>query len=204
MVNADVVQKDIETALGEALEQAIDKAKEKISAATKKAPSKTYYPTTHAMDRISMRFGVDVSEVAAWVNDKMAKATFIKENKRGQSEYRNEGVRFIVDDKNGAIVTVYSEVSTNFLRPVLERELRKMHRKHTRKVRQMEHDQAEALAKYAEMAMNKAKARNPETRDLIAERMAEVWAIIEGYNMRIDREADEYKSKVRAVELIAG
>lgn len=204
MVNAAVVQKDMESALSESLEQALKKAKDKLSQAASKAPRKTYYPTTHAMDRISMRFGVDSGKVSSWVNEKMAKAKFLKENKRGQSEYSSEGVRFIVDDRDGAIVTVYGEVSTNFLRPVLERELRKMYRNHTRKVRQMEHDQAEALAKYAEMAMNKAKARNPETRELIAERMAEVWAIIEGYNMRIEREADEYKAKVRAVELIAG
>lgn len=188
------LQADIVTAFDDALSK-VD--------GLKTSQDVNYTVTTHATDRIRLRFGIDTERIGSWVNDLMAKATLIRRNRRGQQEYESDGVRFIVDSKKNTVVTVYSEVSTSFLRPVLDRELRKMERGHTRLIRQIELDKAMTLRKYADMAINYAKARNPKTRELISERMAEVQAIIDGYDMRMERSEDEYKQRVRAIELIA-
>src|SRR5690625_2392311 len=94
-----------------------------------------YTVTTHATDRSRLRFGIDTERIVSWVNDLMAKATLIRRNSRGQQEYESKGVRLIVDSRSNTVVTVYSEVSTSFLRPVLDRELRKTARAHTGLIR---------------------------------------------------------------------
>lgn len=187
---SNTISNDVETAINASLNK------------TEKSPNPMRYsPTTHAFDRIRLRFGVGADLISEWVNDKMNRAELIRKNDKGQCEYLSEGVRFIVD--GNTIVTAYNEVSTGFLKPVLEREMRRIRREHTKIKRQVEMDHALSLQKYAEMAVNKAKARNPETRELIAERMKEVQAVVDGYQTRLERMKDDYKQKIRAVELIS-
>lgn len=192
---------DIATAFDEALSK-IDVSKPKETK-QKTDERVKYRATTHAINRAVLRFGIEAEHVSKWINKLMDGAKLINRRQRGLLEYLSDGVRLVVDGKDNVVVTLYSEVSTSFLRPVLDRELRKMERGHTRLIRQIELDKAMSLRKYADMAINYAKARNPKTRELISERMAEVQAIIDGYDMRMDRMEDEYKQRVRAIELIA-
>ncbi len=162
-----------------------------------------YTPSRHVTDRLKIRFGIAADKATKWINDKMRKAKYVSSNGKNRLTYENDGVQIVVDDSTHVVITVHHAVTTSFLRPVLDRELRKMERGHTRLIRQIELDMAMSLRKYADMAINYAKARNPKTRELISERMAEVQAIIDGYEMRMERSEDEYKQRVRAVELIA-
>lgn len=162
-----------------------------------------YNVTTHAIDRARLRFGISTEQVTHWVNGLMAKAKYVAQNGRNQSVYVSEGVRLIVDHVSNNVVTLYSEINTDFLQPVIARELRKMERQHTQRMRQIELDRAETLVKYAEMAVNHAKARSPQTRKLIAGRMTELQAIIDGYDERVSFMQDEHDMKKRAIELIS-
>lgn len=173
------------------------------TSATNAANTTNYAVTTHAIDRARLRFGINTEHVAQWINGLMAKAKFVTQNGRNQSVYVSEGVRLIVDHVSNNVITLYNEVSTDFLQPVIERELRKMERNHTQRTRQIELDRAETLVKYAEMAVNHAKARNPQTRALIAGRMSELQAIIDGYDERVSMIEDEFDTQRRAMELIA-
>ena len=162
-----------------------------------------YMPTTHAIDRARARFGIDEEVVREWINGLMGTAKFIGRNDGGKSLYKSGDVRLVVNDSTRTIITVHHDVSTDFLRPALERELRKLKRLYTRNIRALELKYAEAMRELADMAVNRAKARNPETRALIGERMTEKQSEIDSRINEIERMNDEYSSKKRAIELIA-
>ena len=161
-----------------------------------------YTPTTHAIDRARLRLGVDVTDATKWFNDMMRKAKYVITNDRGQAVYDKDGTRLVVDTRNKMIVTIYNEVKTDFLRPILERELRKLHRHYTPIIRKAEVEQAILLSEYADMAMNRAKARNPKTRSVISSRMAEKQTEIGELETFIRRTKDDWQSKNRAIKLI--
>lgn len=162
-----------------------------------------YTPSRHATDRLRIRFGVQAEMAAKWLNEKMRNAKYVSSGGGNRITYESDGVQIVIDGTTHVVITVHHAVTTSFLKPVLDRELRRMKREHTKLIRQVELDKALTLRKYADNAINYAKARNPKTRELIAERTAELQAIIDGYSTRIERMEDEYKARVRAVELIA-
>src|SRR5699024_11909550 len=104
---------------------------------------------------------------------------------------------------NNTCITVLGDTATDFLRPALDRELRKLNRFYTRSIRQTELEYAHALRELSDMAINRARARNPKTRELIAERMSDKQADIDGLLTNIERMNDEWKAKKRAIEDIA-
>ena len=55
----------------------------------------------------------------------------------------------------------------------------------------------------ADMAVNRAKARNPHTREIIAGRMSDKQAEIDGLVREIERSQDEWQAKERAIEVIS-
>src|SRR5690625_6194389 len=92
---------------------------------------------------------------------------------------------------------------SDFLRPTLEREKRKLERLYTRNIRKLELKYAESLKELADMAINRARARNPNTRAIISDRMADKQEDIDGIVSEIERLEDERKAKVRAIEVIS-
>ena len=171
--------------------------------AIEKAYESYYIPSTHAIDRARLRFGVELENIREWFNEQMAKAKYVCDNGKGRSVYANGNVRLIVHDDTKTIITVYDEVKTDFLRPALERELRKLKRHYTKTIRQHELAYAELLKEIGEMAINRARARNPKTRELIAERLSDKQRQADELITEIERLNDEWQSKVRAIELIA-
>ena len=162
-----------------------------------------YMPTTHAIDRAKARFGIDEEVVREWINKMMGTAKFIGRNDGGKSLYKSGDVRLVVNDSTRTVITVHHDVSTDFLRPALERELRKLKRLYTRNIRALELEYAEAMRELADMAVNRARARNPHTREIIAGRMSDKQAEIDGLVREIERSQDEWQAKVRAIEVIA-
>lgn len=169
-----------------------------------------YQPNVHALRRAKLRFNIDHEDAFVWINDLMKKAKLVtyqngdKRNAVYVSDYLNEKVTIIADDSINVVKTLYpTEIKTDFLRPVLERELRKIKREYTRAKRNIELKYAESLRELAEMAINRAKACNPQTRELIAEKISDKQAEIDEYVRSIERLDDEYKAKIRAIELIA-
>ena len=165
-----------------------------------------YQPTTHAINRARIRYGIEPAEAAEWINDCMRNATMIGRDgtRHGNPIYESEeGVRFVINPNNNTVITVLGDTATDFLRPALERELRKLNRFYTRSIRQSELEYAHALRELSDMAINRARARNPKTRELIAERMSDKQADIDGLLTDIERMNDEWKAKKRAIEVIS-
>lgn len=177
--------------------------KGKMVQAFEKAGVTNYMPTTHAIDRAKARFGIDAEHVADWLNAMMEDATLIGRNDSGYLTYKSHDVRIVVNEDTNTVITVHHDVKTDFLRPALERELRKLKRHYTKVIRQLELKYAEALRDMGDMAINRAKARNPQTRELIAERLADKQRQADEFATEIERLTSEWKSKVRAIELIS-
>lgn len=162
-----------------------------------------YTPTAHAIERAKLRFGVEVEKAREWINDKMRNAQYLTTNEKGQVIYGSDGIRLVADDEQAVIVTVYNELKTDFLAPMLGREKRKLKRYYTKVIREKELQYAEFLRDIADLAINRAKARNPKTRELIAERIADKQKQVNEIILLIERLNDEWKAKERAIEVIA-
>lgn len=163
-----------------------------------------YQPTKHAIERAELRFGIDPERAASWFNDIMRKAKYVAANGKNGLVYQADNIRVVVDGTTDAIITVHEALTADFLKPTLERELRKLKREYTRLIRKLELEYAESLQEIGDMAVNRAKARNPKTRALIEGRIAEKQAYADGIISRIERLQDEWKAKERAIEVISG
>lgn len=164
---------------------------------------KKYYPTRHAVDRLALRFGVGSAKASAWVNDKMKNAVYVGSNGRNGLTYESGEYRLVIDDKTGAVITVHSKISTDFLSEALAREMRKIKREHIRNVRKTEKRRAYCYTELAEMMLNHANARNPNTRKIIESRINAKENQIKQMTQNIERMKDEHKQRERAAELIA-
>ena len=163
-----------------------------------------YTPTLHAIERARLRFGIPSESVTEWINAIMADAKYIAANGKNRLIYESEpgDVQIVVDGNTHAVITIHHAVRTDFLRPALDREIRKLKREGTRKVRATERRLAEAYAQLAELSMNYAKARNPNTRELIDGRIRDKEAQINDLKRSIKRQQDDMQAKIKAVELI--
>lgn len=161
------------------------------------------YPTTHALERIKLRFGIPSEKAAEWINEKMKRAKLVTVNGNKTLVYEADNARFVIDGKKNAVITVHHTLRTDFLRPALEREMRKIKRESTRQTRELERRLAKAYALLSERMMNYANARNPQTRELISERIDDVNSYINELESEIERLNDETQAKLRAIELIA-
>jgi len=162
-----------------------------------------YQPTKHAIERAELRFGIAPESAINWFNDLMRKAKYVAANGKNGLVYQADDIRLVVDGMTNAIITVHDSLSADFLKPTLERELRKLKREYTRLTRKLELEYAEALQEIGDMAVNRAKARNPKTRGLIESRIAEKQAYADGVARRIERIQDEWQAKERAIEVIS-
>jgi len=164
-----------------------------------------YSPTCHAIERARMRFGVKSEKVTEWINEVMKGAKYVASQGKNRLLYESSdgNIRIIVDANTRAVVTVHHALRMDFLRPTLEREIRKIKRESTRQIRATERDLAEAYAELADKMMNYANARNPHTRELIEGRIDRLHADIRGLKRNIERLKDEVNAKVKAIELIA-
>ena len=164
-----------------------------------------YSPTSHAIERARMRFGVKSEKVTEWVNEVMEGAKYVASQGKNRLLYESSdgNIRIIVDANTRAVVTVHHALRMDFLRPALEREIRKIKRESTRQIRESERNLAEAYAELAERMRNFANARNPQTRKLIESRIEETQADIDDYKRHIELMKDAMQGKIRAIELIA-
>ena len=150
-----------------------------------------YIPTRHALDRARIRFGIASDKAVKWINELMQGAKYVASNGRNGLTYEKDGIRIVVDGTTNAVITLYPALRTDFLRPALEREMRKIKRESTREIRELERRLAKAYAELSERMMNYANARNPKTRASIGERISEVEAIISEVETAIERLQDE-------------
>src|SRR5690625_3369103 len=164
-----------------------------------------YSPTSHAIERARMRFGVKTEKDTEWINEVMQGAKYVASQGKNRFLYESSdgNNRIIVDANTRAVVTVHHARRIDFLRPTLEREIRKIKREGTRQIRATERNLAEAYAELAERMRNFANARNPQTRKLIESRIEETQADMDDYKRHIERMKDAMQEKIRAIELIA-
>lgn len=162
-----------------------------------------YQPTKHAIERAELRFGIAPENAVNWFNELMRKAKYVASNGKNGLVYQADDIRLVVDGMTNAIITVHDSLSTEFLKPTLERELRKLKREYTRAIRKLELEYAEALQEIGDMAVNRARARNPKIRELIEGRIRDKQSYADGVVRRIERLTDEWQAKERAIEVIA-
>ena len=185
----------------------INRLSEDVANAVSKAFSHVdvtdYTPSRHALERARIRYGIVHEKATEWLNDIMKKATFEAVNDKGQARYFYDGMTVITDDVAQTIITVYSNGEADFLKPVLEREKRKLKRQYTPIIRSLELQYAKALRDIADMAVNRAKARSPKVRAIITGNIAEKQREIDEFLTKIERTTDEWRSKERVIEVIA-
>lgn len=169
----------------------------------KTASIRKFTPTTHAIDRAQARFGIASDKVSEWVTDKMINAKYIASSGADNcSIYESDEIRFVINEVTNMVVTIHHAISTDFLAPVIERERRRLYREHTRQTRSVELAYANALRELSDMAINRARARNPKTRELISQRMTDKQAEISSFVGEIERLTGEYDARVRVMEMI--
>lgn len=164
-----------------------------------------YMPTSHAIERARLRFGIPSEAVTEWINEIMEDAKYIAAQGKSRLLFESEDgdIRIIVDRNTHAVITVHHAIRTDFLRPALEREIRKIKRETTRKIRLTERNLADQYQKLGEQMANYSNARNPQTRELIGNRIEQTENTIEGIKRSIERMKDEMNAKIKAIELIA-
>jgi len=161
-----------------------------------------YTLSKHAVERANLRLGIAIDEVSDWANDVMRKAKYVSAQGAGRLLYEYNGTQFIVGDKTRTIITIHPATRLDFLRPTLEREIRKIKREHTRKQREMERILAGQYRKLSEQMTNYSNARNPQTRELVGERIKMTEGYIAGNKRSIERLEDETMAKIKAIEVI--
>src|SRR5690625_4455122 len=164
-----------------------------------------YTPTSHAIERARIRFGVRTEKVKEWINEVMKGAKYVAAQGKNRLLYKSSdgNIRIIVDANTRTVVTVHHALRMDFLRPAHEREIRQIKREGTRQIRAAERNLAEAYAELAEKMKNFANARNPKTRELIESRIEEAQADINDYKLHIEQMQDAMQEKIREIELIA-
>lgn len=165
-----------------------------------------YTPTMHAIERAYHRLGIEPAQAQRWFNDVMRKARYVISQRvkgRDQLVYEYEGTRLVIDASNNVIVTVKPSVDTSILKPVFEREQRRIKREVTRNVRKYELSIAELTVEMGERMTAKARARNPKTRELIQRNIDDIQAKIEKCEALITREQDRLENFVRATGVYA-
>lgn len=162
-----------------------------------------YVPTKHALDRVKLRFGIPVEQAADWFGDFMNKAEYVASSGRHRNIYEKDGIQAVVDTRNNAIVTIHNEVRIDFLRPVFEREIRKLSREGTRKIRMLERKLSKRYAKLSESVLNYANACNPNTRKNIGESIRMIERNIAELTTEIERAKDDNNAKIKAIEVLA-
>ena len=174
-----------------------------MQSALQSAGKEKYKPTKHAIERAELRFGIKPENCVEWINNLMSQAKYVASNGRNGLVYQAGDLRIVVDDMTNAVITLHDALSVDFLKPTLERELRKLKRLYTRRIRKHELAYAEASQELASMAINRARARNPHTREIIADRMSDKQSEIDGLVREIERLQDDWQAKERAIEVIA-
>lgn len=162
-----------------------------------------YSLTNHALDRIATRFGIKSHKASEWVNNIMRTAKYVHSQPDGKLVYDSEGNRIIVSATDNRVITVFPQVTLDFLQATLEREVRKLKREYTAKIRQTERQLAGQYRKLGEQMANYANARNPQTRELVGGRIEETERHIEGTKQGIAKMNDEMRNKIRAIEVIS-
>lgn len=161
-----------------------------------------YTPTHHAVTRAAVRFGIDSDKVIDWVNELMQKAKYVAASGKHRITFEHDGVQIIVDTRNNAVVTVHNVLRADFLKPTLEREIRKIKRESTRQIRLTEKRLAKAYAELSDKLMNYANARNPNTRKSIGVTIEQNRQQIDDLTNNIERQKDELSAKIKAIEVI--
>ena len=163
-----------------------------------------YIPTTHAIDRLQHRLGVKPTQAKRWVNEALCKATYLITQKvRGQAQaiYEHKGVRLVVDELTKTVITVKPTVDTSILKPVFEREFRRLKREVTRNTRKLELIIAELTVQMGERMTAKARAKNPQTRGIIDVEVQQIAGLINDKQAEIKRELDKLENFRKATEV---
>jgi hypothetical protein len=128
-----------------------------------------YRVSSHAMERIRQRFGIDTLAAAiTWVSEKIRTGDYIGLQQKGRKVYRNGDAELILGEDGHTIVTVkFSDGESQYveqLSEVVRKEVDKLLSIKERAFRKAE-------IEVAEITLNMLKARNPKTKESIGRKL---------------------------------
>lgn len=159
-----------------------------------------YIPSNHAIERAVLRFGVAANEAVSWFNDLMRKAKYVKTESNKLMYEANDGY-IVVDGETHRIITIKPKVDVESLKEIFDREKRKARRILTKTTRTLEMEIAHLTIELGEQALNKARAKNPNTREIIQRKIDGLQTEIDACNLRIEKAKDEYSRFLRAIKI---
>lgn len=171
----------------------------------------SFQVSEHAIQRIVERLDIPAESAVTHVNQLMQTAIFEgrkKSNGRKAARiYFHQKSDTEIRVINSTVVTVIERkgkmnIEADFLRPVLDREIRKITRESTRQIRNIERRLAGAYRELSERMMNYANARNPITRGTIADRVEQAEKHIDELLRSIERMKDDTQTKISTIEMI--
>src|SRR5690606_41449394 len=112
-------------------------------------------------------------------------------------------IQDVVDISNVQLYTIKTADNTTIINPKIEHEGRLIKREVTRNTRKHELAIAQLTIEMGERMVAYARARNPQTRDLIQRDINEIQTAISGHEAAITREQDRLNNFVRATGVYA-
>lgn len=150
----------------------------------------------HARERVEQRFNVEEGNVLKWITENINRAyNSYTQNFGGRKQrvYQGRIAEIVVDETDNKVVTVKPTVKIDRVADVLAREYRRLYRENTRMIRTFEVEVSEMYAKLSERMRAFARAKNPNTRELIGQDIEEVERTIRRKTYAIRDLEDEIK-----------
>ena len=150
----------------------------------------------HAEERLEQRFGVDKGNFIKWVADNIERAyKMYTQNHGGRRQTVHVGniAEIVIDEVSKKVVTIKPTVKVDRVAAVLDREYRRLYRENTRNIRLLEVEVSELYSELSGRMMSFARAKNPQTRELIGQDIESIERTIRRKTFEIRDLEDEIK-----------
>ncbi|WP_298833822.1 hypothetical protein [uncultured Planococcus sp.] len=153
-----------------------------------------YTPSTHAVDQVNIRFGVEKSNVHAWIIAEMAKATYVMSRPAGRLIYESADARIIVSENAATTISVTPMQDDlpvhDKVRALVQRQLTQAIAVHRKQTRAINIERARKDVAVAQLRLNQRLAKSPVAQTQIDRKIALVQAALDRLTLD-QRRADE-------------
>lgn len=154
-----------------------------------------WFPSTHAVDQVNIRFGVEKDAVHDWIRNEMRSAKYVMTKPgTGRMIYESADARIVVSD-NGETTISVTPIMTSLpvhdkVRALVQRQLNVAEAAHKRQLRKLNIELARQDVLMAQLRLNKLNAKSPVAQAQIDRKLAVVQTTVDRINLRV-RHADE-------------
>lgn len=166
-----------------------------------------YFPSTHAVDQLNVRFGVAKPQAHAWLATEMRKATYIQTQGDGRMVYETADARIIVSGDAATTISVTPLATAlpvhDKVRTIVQRQLRLATARHRRDTRVLAISMARLDVTIAQLRLNQQLAKSPVAKAQIERKISLVNADIAQVALEMKR-ADEVLDTERRASKMYG